>query len=230
MNPWLTTPPRHPEPCLSLHEQASRLVTSNSSQQPKEPPTLATPLWQGTPTPKEAPSKGPCWQPADGIIRVCFEARSARERRCLQQALSQWNQAFEGKLRLEEHPYKQGVTHPASGYVGIAISYKASPTLGRPNDLGHTDSMARPQEPQATLIHSHIQLVAQPLIDTRLTEAQQTQRLTATLLHELGHALGLEHHPKPSSVMYYRGWASTLLSNDDTQALMALYQPFFREY
>jgi hypothetical protein len=167
-----------------------------------------------------------CWQAEwqHKPVSICFESSSTMETRCFLRAVHQWEELLKAKFQFKHVPFKGSYKNSASGFVGIVVSYKDEPTMGRPNDVGHTDTIVFPSLPTPEIVHSHIQLVRHPLIDKRLSADQQQQRLLATLLHELGHALGLEHHPSPNAVMYYRGWTSTVLADEDKQALRALYE------
>ena len=73
------------------------------------------------------------------------------------------------------------------------------------------------------IVSATITLIETPRIDAQLDAGQQQDRLLATLLHELGHALGLEHSPNPDDVMHHRGWRHTRLSENDRSRLRRLY-------
>jgi predicted Zn-dependent protease len=75
-------------------------------------------------------------------------------------------------------------------------------------------------------VASQISLIENPVIDQHLSREQQVWRLRSTLLHELGHALGLEHSLCPEHVMYFRGWRNTYLSSGDALAIQKLYPSF----
>ena len=66
-------------------------------------------------------------------------------------------------------------------------------------------------------------VVKSPAIDRQLTPDQQADRLAATLLHEMGHALGLDHLPQPDAVMHSQGWRNTVLSSWDAALLKQKY-------
>ncbi len=73
------------------------------------------------------------------------------------------------------------------------------------------------------IVGSTIELVHYPTIDAYLSPLQQTNRLYTTLLHELGHALGLNHAKNTTSVMHPFGWKNTELTAEDSGLIFQLY-------
>lgn len=213
----------------SLCEQLQGVMEHLLEHSPVRPrPALEAAMhsnpWQ--PAPKEAgqPDR-PHWQLQEGGVEIpiCFDSQSPAQTHQYLRAVRQWNDVLSGVLELRYSTFKGSYCNPNKGFKGIVITWKKSPTLERPNDLGHCDCHVETIATKAHITHAHIQLVQHPLIDEQLSHEQQQQRLFATLLHEIGHALGLQHLDHPNSVMYYRGWRSTVLSVADKQALGQLY-------
>lgn len=103
----------------------------------------------------------------------------------------------------------------------IEVLWTDKTTYGRPYELGHAD---RRVSSAGWIEHVTITLIKNPVIDGRISENQKHERIKATLLHEWGHALGMEHSQNPQDVMYYQGWRNTKLTHGDWQALRMLYR------
>jgi predicted Zn-dependent protease len=76
---------------------------------------------------------------------------------------------------------------------------------------------------QPLIVGSTIELAKTPIIDAYINTQQQTNRLYTTILHELGHALGLKHAQQPTSVMHPLGWQNTQLTPEDVGLFFQLY-------
>ena len=130
-------------------------------------------------------------------------------------AMRQWEAATQGAIRFTLITAPRHRPEDAD----LLISWDAQTTLGRDYEVGHTNRTVQGQR----LTHAHITLITQPLIDGHLSPLQRQQRLYTTVLHETGHALGLEHSDSAKDVMHHRGWQHPTLSENDIQRIRHLY-------
>lgn len=127
------------------------------------------------------------------------------------QAFRQWEAASGGLIRITPEPL------PA--HADIVIQWQRETTRGRDYEVGHTHRQVQGQLIQRVTIT----LIEAPRIDAHLIPSKQALRLFSTLLHEAGHALGLEHSQHQGDVMHHRGWQHIFLSPNDSQRLNSLY-------
>ncbi len=131
-------------------------------------------------------------------------------------ALRQWEMGTDGLIRfrlMDAHTESVEQAH-------IEFGWARETTKGRDYEVGHAN-----REVQGSRIRRvSITLIQEPLIDGHLSLAQRQSRLLATVLHETGHALGLEHSESSQDVMFYRGWRREQLSHNDIRRIRELYQ------
>lgn len=131
----------------------------------------------------------------------------------VQRAFVEW-QAASGTLIGFEWTVRPEQAH-------IQIKWNDTPVRGRQYEVGHTQ---RDVVPPHWIRQAQITLLTAPLIDQHLGERQRKDRLYTTVLHEVGHALGLEHTHSKRDVMHHRGWQNKHLSTNDIQRLHQLYR------
>lgn len=170
--------------------------------------------WQAAEREESSEHQTVRWHPSRcQSLRVYLHpATSAQAVALFWRAVRQWEAAAFGQLRLE------ATSRPDQ--ADIKLLWSDSPVYGREFEVGHTD---RALKPPHWIQLVTITLVTHPAIDQQLSAKQQADRLYVTFLHELGHALGLEHSTDKRSVMYHQGWLNTQLSRQDTDALRRLY-------
>lgn len=166
----------------------------------------------------------PRWAEGKNILNVGYDMPPLKEKslpvflQVLSGACLQWQHASKGRFIF--NVLDSPVT-PFSNQeqLDIVIHWSQETTRGRAYEVGHANRILK----KNVISHVDITLITSPLIDRDLSPKQQIDRLYATLLHELGHALGLEHSMQSSAVMFYRGWRQTQLTHDDKQELLLLY-------
>ncbi|MEB3244900.1 MAG: matrixin family metalloprotease [Vampirovibrionales bacterium] len=136
-------------------------------------------------------------------------------------ATQEWTWASAGRIGLQirwisEFEAAQQPWMPQA----IVLDWHADPIANRPYEVGYTQLKVNPE---GIIYSARISLLHQPVIDRQLGVQQQKRRIHATILHELGHALGLEHSHSPYDVMHHRGWRNTVLSNGDIAQLKQRY-------
>jgi predicted Zn-dependent protease len=130
----------------------------------------------------------------------------------LEEVMAEWSEASQGKIAFEAAHYAQSAR--------LHFEWIDRTTLGRDYEVGHTNRQVQGGQ----ILQAQISMIRNPAIDRHLSIGQQKQRFRTTLLHEIGHALGVEHSNSPTDVMYYQGWRNEHLSKNDTQRLLFLYR------
>jgi predicted Zn-dependent protease len=132
----------------------------------------------------------------------------------LTEVMNEWTEASQGKVQFEA-AYRVDSAKLSFEWIDHTV-------IGRDYEVGHTNR--RVQDGQ--IILANISMIRSPAIDRHLSPAQQNQRLRTTLLHEIGHAIGVEHSSNPIDVMYYRGWQNEHLSVNDAQRVRLMYASY----
>lgn len=102
----------------------------------------------------------------------------------------------------------------------ILVEWSDKPLAERPNEVGHAE---RTVSAAGQIQQVIITLVKHPTIDQYLPALDKKRRFEATVLHEFGHALGLEHSNSPLDVMFHQGWRNARLGEGDVAAVRLLY-------
>lgn len=134
--------------------------------------------------------------------------------------LKQWEVASEGLIRFRL--MDRAIESREAAHV--EFNWSRETVKGRDYEVGHAN-----RDVQGSRIRRvDITLIQEPIIDGHLTPEKRRSRLLATVLHEMGHALGLEHSENSRDVMYYRGWQLESLSANDIHRLRDLYKDAFQ--
>lgn len=102
----------------------------------------------------------------------------------------------------------------------ILIDWSDKPVHGRDFEVGHTHRIVQAGD---WITQAKITLLKTPEIDKHLSPQQILERFYTTALHELGHALGLEHSNHSKDIMHHRGWKNRFISPNDIRQLKDLY-------
>jgi predicted Zn-dependent protease len=137
------------------------------------------------------------------------------------QACRIWEQASGGRVSFQHAVIQQAESAPCRP-AHIEFLWRDEPLAGRDAAVGRAN---RRLSADGWIEAVTIELLMAPAIDVELPEARLGARWLATALHELGHALGLEHSIHPNDVMHFRGWQNTRLSDWDLRQLHGLYPP-----
>ncbi len=163
------------------------------------------------------------WSMTQMPLRVWVDSAESQplvQEKLLFATLRQWEIASEGLIRFR----LMDAAIESVENADIQFSWQDETVKGRDYEVGHAN-----RDVQGNRIRkATITLIRKPIIDGHLSPEKQRSRLLATILHEIGHALGLEHSDSAQDVMYYRGWQRETLSANDIHRLKMLYRGAFR--
>ena len=101
----------------------------------------------------------------------------------------------------------------------IHISWNNTVILGRQYESGHNNLKTIGNY----IEKAEISIVVYPAIDRRSSTINRIARVKRTLLHEIGHSLGLKHSDCPKDIMFHRDSPHKTITENDSKALQELY-------
>ncbi|HSA06653.1 MAG TPA: matrixin family metalloprotease [Candidatus Gastranaerophilales bacterium] len=102
----------------------------------------------------------------------------------------------------------------------IVVSWTDEKFPGREYEAGSNDLKVVNNK----IEKAFITIIIFPAIDAGLSSDARVERVRRTALHEIGHAMGLDHSNNPKDIMFHRGIVNKNLSSSDIQRLMEHYQ------
>jgi len=129
----------------------------------------------------------------------------------VQSSFLPWSRGSYGLIRFSETFHRED--------ADITVNWSDRVVFGRDFEVGHTDLKIVNNK----IEKAEVTLVIYPIIDRMALIPARAERIRRTSLHELGHALGLNHSNSSKDVMYHRGTKNKMLSTNDIRRLNELY-------
>lgn len=170
-------------------------------------------------TPADLENSVPIWQESLSIPIFCdpLDETQTHPPDAFEKALLAWQNASKGAVQFKR------LTQETADGDGIFITWSDETNPQRPYEVGRTVNQTQVKDGHEFIYRSELVLQRNPRINQHLDVDAQGLQLYATFLHEIGHALGMEHTQDPHSVMFHRSLQNHQFTTEDLTQLHRLY-------
>ncbi|MCK7521154.1 MAG: matrixin family metalloprotease [Ignavibacteriales bacterium] len=126
-------------------------------------------------------------------------------------AFQPWSRATYGLIRFEE---TLNINN-----ADIILNWSDNIVFGRDFEVGHNNLKVVSNK----IEKAEITIIVYPMIDHGCDNLKRIERVRRTALHEIGHAIGLNHSNNSKDVMFHRGINNKNLSSNDIKRINELY-------